>query len=58
MIDIGLMNSGIIMAVISFVISMLFIPMIIWGKHFRAAHGPRYYQLIEDQQKHFLSGRN
>ncbi|KAF7523220.1 hypothetical protein G7054_g11849 [Neopestalotiopsis clavispora] len=58
MIDIGLMNSGIIMAVISFVISMLFIPMIIWGKRFRATNGPRYYQLIEDQQKHFLSGRH
>ncbi|KAK2599269.1 hypothetical protein N8I77_011039 [Diaporthe amygdali] len=45
----GLSNMFITAGLISFAISMLFVPLIIWGKKIRRALAPRYYELLEKQ---------
>ncbi|KAL2064573.1 hypothetical protein VTL71DRAFT_3710 [Oculimacula yallundae] len=43
----GLSNMFILCGVLSFVVALLFVPMIIWGKRIRAALAPRYWRLVE-----------
>lgn len=43
----GLSNMFITAGLVSFAISMLFVPLIIWGKKIRKALAPRYYELLE-----------
>ncbi|KAM5352835.1 hypothetical protein ACJ41O_005557 [Fusarium nematophilum] len=45
----GVSNMFIMIGVISFVVSMLCVPMIIWGRKMRVALAPRYYRLLEKQ---------
>ncbi|KAG8169488.1 hypothetical protein KVR01_000233 [Diaporthe batatas] len=45
----GMSNMFITAGLISFAISMLFVPLIIWGKKIRKALAPRYYELLEKQ---------
>ncbi|KAG6361618.1 hypothetical protein INS49_009845 [Diaporthe citri] len=45
----GLSNMFITAGLISFAISMFFVPLIIWGKKIRKAVAPRYYELLEKQ---------
>jgi hypothetical protein len=45
----GLSNMFITAGLISLAISMLFVPLIIWGKKIRKAMAPRYYKLLEKQ---------
>ncbi|KAL1875845.1 hypothetical protein Daus18300_003036 [Diaporthe australafricana] len=45
----GLSNMFITAGLVSLAISMLFVPLIIWGKKIRMALAPRYYELLERQ---------
>lgn len=45
----GMSKMFITAGLISFAISMLFVPLIIWGKKIRKALAPRYYELLEKQ---------
>lgn len=47
MTNMGLTNMWILAGCISFVIGLLYIPMIIWGKRIRTALGPRYWRMVE-----------
>lgn len=45
----GLSNMFITAGLISSAISMLFVPLIIWGKKIRKERAPQYYDLLEKQ---------
>jgi len=45
-----LTNMFIICAVVSFLISLLFVPLLIWGKRMRVATAAKYYKMLEEQK--------
>jgi hypothetical protein len=53
----GLTNMHIVMACVSLLISLLHIPMILWGKRLRVRYAAWYSELLERQMKHGHGGR-
>ena len=45
-----LTNMFVICAVVSFLISLLFVPLLIWGKRMRVATAAKYYKMLEEQK--------
>lgn len=45
-----LTNMFVVCAVVSFLVSSLFVPLLIWGKRMRVATAAKYYSMLEEQK--------